>query len=241
MQDMDVAAVATAVPQKAAAQEGKTQSPEKGQEQGKSLIEMMQEAKEKAEQRRDSFQIKKNGSEYGDAAMEAYARLARARNHAEVNSAAGYARRRIAQFQAAVHSDEDNAERIKAAISQLRKAVGRARKKGRDLDREKLLQIRQAKAQKEKERRKAAQLGQELGRKRNMRMMRESGYLREVEIDNRLQDQLAKTRMELRAQMEKISAAAGPSVKAAMQQYAAQAAPVTAAAPVPEASVDVQA
>lgn len=206
-------------------------------EETKSLTEMMQEAKEKAEKRRDSFKLKKNGSQYGDAAMTAYSKLARARNQAEVNAAAGYARRRIAQFQGALSSDSDNSERIKAAIRQLQKAVGRARKKGRDLDREKVLQVRQKKAQQEQERRKAAQLNQELNRKKTLRMIRESGYLRETEIDNRLQAQLAQTRLELRAQAEKLAEHAAPSVEAAAQQYAAASSPVEAA---PAASVDVQ-
>ena len=134
-------------------------------------------------------------------------------------------------------SDSDNSERIKAAIRQLQKAVGRARKKGRDLDREKLLQTRQKRAQKEQERRKATRLNQELNRKKTMRVIRESGYLREAEIDNRLQAQLAQTRLELRAQAEKLAERAAPSVEAAVQQYAAAAAPAAA----PTASVDVQA
>lgn len=238
MSDMKITAVGMAAPQQTAAPAAETKTRSEPEQETKSLVEMMQEAREKAEARQDSFKMKKNGGEYGDAAMTAYARLAKAKNHAEVNSAAAYARRRIAQFQAALHSDSDNADRIRAAISQLKKAVGRARRKGKDLDREKLIQLRQRKAQQEKARRKAAQLGHELGRRQSMRMIRESGYLREVEIDNRLQAQLAQTRMELRAQMEKISAAAEPSVEAGMQQYAAQAAPV--AAPVPAASVDIQ-
>lgn len=210
---------------------------EPDEEEPKSLAEMMQEAKEKAEKRRDSFKLKKNGAQYGDAAMMAYSKLARARNQAEVNAAAGYARRRIVQFQGALGSDSDNSERIKAAIRQLQKAVGRARKKGRDLEREKLLRARQLKAQKEQERRKALQLNQELNRKKTMRVIRESGYLRETEIDNRLQAQLAQTRLELRAQAEKLAAGMEPSVEAAAQQYAAAAAPAVSA---PAASVDVQ-
>lgn len=239
MNDMGLAAVRTAVPPQAAA-EGTASSrpPGEREEEGKTLIEMMQEAREKAEAGRDSFQLKRNGSEYGDATMTAYSKLARARSHAEVNAAAGYARRRIAQFQAALSSDSDNADRIRAAIRQLQKAVGRARKKGRDLDREKLLEVRRRRAQQEKARRKAAHLGQELNRKQTMRMIRESGYLREAEIDNRLQDQLAQTKLELRLQAEKLSASLEPSVGAAMQQYAAQSAPA-ASAPAP-AEIDIQ-
>lgn len=246
MSGWDVSAVGMAVPQCGG---GETAAPAPAEEQpqplqpeqedeGKSLVEMMQEAKEKAEARRDSFKIKKNGSEYGDAAMTAYARLARARSQADVNAAASYARRRIVQFQAALRSDSDNSERIRAAIRQLQKAVGRARRKGRDLDREKLIQARQVKAQKEDQRRKAVQLGQELNRKKTMRMIRESGYLREAEVDDRLQAQMAQTRLELRTQAEKLAASVEPQVGAAAQQYAASV--PTSSAPAAAVSVDVQ-
>ena len=75
---------------------------------------------------------------YGDAPLEAYARLARAKDKAAVNAASGYARRRLAQFRTALHTDSDNAARIKAAINQLQKAINRGEKKKRELDREKL-------------------------------------------------------------------------------------------------------
>lgn len=219
----------------------KTQSPagpDSGQEQVESLREMLQEAREKAEERRESLKVRKSGTQYGDAAMMAYARLARAKSQGEVSAAAGYARRRIAQFQAALGSDSENSERIRAAIRQLQKAVGRAGKKKRELQREDLVRARQRRAQLEKQRRKAAGLNQELNRRRSMRMIREAGYLRETEIDNRLQDQLAQTRMELRAQAQELSAALGPSVEGAMREYAVQAGELSSA---PPAEVDIQA
>lgn len=71
-----------------------------------------------------------------------------------------------------------------------------------------------------------------------MRSIRERGYLRECEVENRLQDQLQQTRMELRQQMEDLNAAyGGVSPEAAAQQYAAQAA---APAPAPAPSVNIQ-
>lgn len=250
MSDWSVAAVGVAVPQtgtapaqgSAAPEEASVQSRPTGsqterEDKSKTLAEMMQEAREKAEKRRDSLKLRKNASQYGDAAMTAYARLARARNAGEVDAAAGYARRRISQFQAAVRSDEDNAERIKAAIRQLQKAVGRAGRKKRELRQEDLTRARQRKAQMEKQRRKAAHLGQQLNRSKTMRMIRESGYLREAEIDNRLQAQLAQTRLELREQAQKLAETVGPSLEAAAQSYAAG----SVAAPPPAASVDVQA
>ena len=48
------------------------------QRETKSIYEMMRDAKEKAEARRDQFKLPKN-ARYGDAPMTAYAKLARAR------------------------------------------------------------------------------------------------------------------------------------------------------------------
>ena len=159
----------------------------------KTLQEMLQEAREKAQQRRDALKLK-TPKRYGDAPMEAYARLSRARTVADVSSAAGYARRRIIQLKAAKRQDSENAGQIQAAINQLQKAVGRAGKKRRDLEREKLSEARRLKLERENKTRQAQRLKQELTRKKTMRMIRERGYLREAEIDNRLQAQLAETR-----------------------------------------------
>ena len=81
----------------------------------KTLQEMLQEAREKAQQRRDALKLK-TPKRYGDAPMEAYARLSRARTVADVSSAAGYARRRIIQLKAAKRQDSENAGQIQAAI-----------------------------------------------------------------------------------------------------------------------------
>lgn len=101
------------------------------EEDQKTLAEMMQEAQEKAEKQKDQFKLPKNSRRYGDTAIIAYSKLARARSLGEVDAASGYARRQIAQLRAAKGSDSENAERIQAAINQLQKAVNRAgRKKG---------------------------------------------------------------------------------------------------------------
>ena len=163
--------------------------------------------------------------------MEAYARLGRARTVSDVNAAAGYARRRLVQYQAALRRDSDNADRIRAAIGQLQKAVQRAGKKKRELEREKLIKIRQNKATQQNQSREALRLRQDLRRRQSMRLIRETGYLRETEIDNRLQDQMSETRMELRAQAQALTAAMGPSLDSAVQQYTAQATAVPAPAP----------
>lgn len=199
------------------------------------LHEMLREAREKAEQRRDSLKLKPNASQYGDAAMTAYAKLARARSQGDVSAAAGYARRQLARCRAALGSDRDNATRIKAAIRQLQKAVGRAGKKSRELRREDLLRAREKKARLERQRRKAAGLNQELNRRRTLRMIREGGYLREAEVDNRQQAQIAKVELELRQQAQELSAAVAPSLEGAAREYAA-----AESAPAPAGEVDIQ-
>lgn len=200
------------------------------------LHEMIKEAREKAEARRDSLQLKSN-VRYGDAPMEAYARLARARNTAEVNAASGYARRRIAQFKTAMRQDSENADRIRAAINQLQKAINRAGKKKKDLQREKLVEVRRKKSEQENQRREALRLRQELRHRKTMRVIREAGYIREAEVDNRLQAHLSETRMELRAQAQALSASISPSPDMAATQYSAQAAPVVEG---PSAEINLQ-
>lgn len=196
------------------------------------LREKLQEAREKAQERRDSLKLKPNASQYGDAAMTAYAKLARARNQGEVSAAAGYARRQIARCRAALGTDKDNATRIRAAIRQLQKAAGRAGKKSRELRREDLIRAREKRARLEEKRRKAAGLNQELNRRKTLRMIRESGYLREAETDNRQQAQIAKTELELRQQAQALSAAVAPALEGT--EYAAAVAP----APAPEVSIE---
>ena len=202
-------------------QDLKTASNASGRQESKSVYEMMRDAKEKAEARRDQFRQSKNTS-YGDAPLMAYAKLARARTAGEVTAASGFARRKILQLQSAMRSDPDNKERIQAAIRQLRKAVSRAGKKQRDLQREKLTEVRRKKALEEKERQKAMRLRQELSRARAVRSIRESGYIQEADMDNRTQEQLSAARLELRTQLQELSAStSGVSAAAAAHQYAA--------------------
>jgi len=201
------------------------------------LVEMMKEAREKAAEREKMFQLPKNSRHYGDAAITAYSKLARARSAGEVDAASGYARRQIAQLRAAKRSDSDNADRIQAAINQLQKAVNRAGRKKRELSQEKLTAKRQAKLEREKQTRKAKRLRQQLRNRQTTRAYRESGYLREAHLDNQLQDQLSAAKLELREQMQELSASVHMSVDAAAQQYAAAASPEASSAPAPEINV----
>ena len=114
------------------------------------LAEMMKDAREQIEQRKEQFKLPKNSRRYGDAAIMACSRLARARSPGEVDAASGYARRQIAQLRAAKRSDSDNAERIQAVINQLQKTVNRAGRKRRELSQERLEEKRQARLAREK-------------------------------------------------------------------------------------------
>lgn len=200
----------------------------------KTIHEMIREARARSEEREKLFKFTKH-TRYGDAPMEAYARLSRARTHSEVNAAAGYARRRIAQFKTALRQDSDNAVRIRAAIQQLQKAVQRAGKKKRELDRELLLERRRKKVLEEDRRREAQRLCTELKRQRVMRSIRESGYLRETEVENRLQAQLASTRAELQLQAQGLPSAAIPG--AGIERYTSVSAPP---GPPATAGIDLQ-
>lgn len=201
------------------------------QEDTLTLMERMIEAQKKAKEQRDKFRIPKN-TRYGDRAIEAYARLSRARRQSDVSAAASYARRQIAQLKIAKRQDDENAPRIQAAINQLQKAVVRAGKKKRDLNREELTEARRRRAAEKDQTAEAYRLRQELRRRQKLRMIREHGYIREAEIDERHQQQMAATRAEFRSQLENLAGSTGdPAVKA---QYAAQmAADGTAPAPTP--------
>ena len=209
------------------------------------IYEMMKEAREKADATREKFNSIKPKPRYGDAPMEAYARLARAKRPAEVNTAAGYARRQIARLKAAKQTDPDNAKRIQAAINQLQKAVQRAGKKNRELDREKIEQNRQKKLIQEKKSREARRQKQELLRKQAMRRIRESGYLREAEVDNRMQAHIAAVDMELREQAQKLASSFQPSMELVAKQYAADSAAMALPEELPAApasgEIDLQA
>lgn len=203
-----------------------------------SLSEMMKEAQQRADERERMFKKTKNPSRYGDAPIMAYSKLARARTAGEVDAASGYARRQIARLRAAKGSDSENADRIQAAINQLQKAVNRAGRKKRELSQEKTAAARQARLEKEERTREAKRQCQELRRKQAQRVIRESGYLREAEIDNRQQSQLAASRLELREQMQQLSAAVQPTLESAIQGYAAAEAAAAETPPAPEVSVE---
>ena len=219
------------------------QSLKKKDEQTASLTEMIRDAKEKADTQREKLKLAKATPRYGDAPLEAYARLSRAKTQSQAGSAAGYARRRIAQLEAAERSDPDHADQIRAAIAQLKKAVTRANKKKLEISKEQLARARQKRLLQENKRREAQRIRQELRKNQAMRAIRESGYFKETEIANRQADQLTATKMELKAQAEQLGAAVHASVDTAVQGYSVgtQLATVDVDAPMEAPQVNVQA
>ena len=135
--------------------------------------------------------------------------------------AAGYARRRIAQLRAALRTDSENTEEIKAALRQLEKAVSRAGKKKQDLQKEELKEARRERLIEDEERERAQRLNQELRRAKMLRFLRERSYMHEAVIDGQQQKMLSATRNELRQQAQALQGALGPSPEYAAQQYAA--------------------
>ena len=181
------------------------------------LHEMIAQAREQAETQR--ARVRLSGTKrYGDAPLEAYARLARARNQSDVGAAASYARRRITQLKTALRQDEENGERIRAAISQLQKAVVRAARKKSDLGREELVQRRQERCAQEEQRREELRMHQELQRQKAQRVIRESGYLSEAAISERMAAQMALERVQHTVPSPTASAVAA-------ERYSAAAAP----------------
>lgn len=215
---------------------------QESRDQSASLNEMIRDAKEKADAHREKLERAKPTPRYGDASLEAYARLQRAQSVAQVNSAAGYARRRIFQLKAAQRSDPDHADQIKATVNQLEKAVSRAGRKKLELNREQLSRARMKRMARENRRREEQRIRQELRKNQSMRAIRESGYFREAEIANRQADQLTATKMELKAQAEQLGITTYASLDTAMQGYssAVHTAEVVDA-PVSTPQVDVQA
>lgn len=205
------------------------------EDESQSLVEMIHEAQEKAKAQRDALQVPKN-THYGDAPLEAYARLARAKSRSQVDAASGFARRKIAQLKSALRTDGDNAIRIKGSIRQLEKAISRGEKKKRELDRERLAELRKARSEEQKKREEL-----ELRRRKTQRMIRESGYLREAQVSDRLATQLTATQMELRQQAQQLANAMSTSAESAAQQYTATAsAAVSAEAAAPTAGLSLE-
>lgn len=214
------------------------------EEEGPTLSELLRDAREKADaHQKELDKLKKVTPRYGDAPLEAYARISRARTPAQAGSAAGYARRRAMQLKAALRTDPEHADQIKAAAGQLEKAVGRANRKKLELNREQLSRARMKRLIRENKRREEQRLRQELRKSQTMRAIRESGYFKETEIANRQADQLTATKMELRAQAEQFDAAVHTSLDAALQGYSVgtQLATVDVDAPVQTPQVNVQA
>lgn len=139
----------------------------------KTLVEWMQEAKEKAEKLKEAFQVKVNSSIYNQPA-EIYSRLARAKTVQNVKSVMYTARNKIYQLKLAMGTaDNEDREKIRAVLSQLQGTIGKARRKASSLQEEALLQKRQKRAEQEKQMRKARRLAYTIKKQKTSRVSKE--------------------------------------------------------------------
>lgn len=208
----------------------------------KTLAEMMKEAKEQAEKIRKQFELPKNNSRYSLAAVEAYARLSRARSQTDVSAAASYARRQLAQCKTALRQGGGDTQRIQAAVRQLESAITRASRKKRELEDERLMEKRRAKAERQRDRQKAARLKYQLRRTKTLRALRESSYVSGAVMDGMQQAQMARQRAEQQLAAERAGIRPA-SADAVAQHYMAQQTittptPALEAAPAPAVSLE---
>ncbi len=208
----------------------------------RTLAEMMKEAKEQAEKIRKQFELPKNNSRYSLAAVEAYARLSRARSQTDVSAAASYARRQLAQCKTALRQGGGDTQRIQAAVRQLESAITRASRKKRELEDERLMERRRAKAERQRDRQKAARLKYQLRRTKTLRALRESSYVSGAVMDGMQQAQMARQRAEQQLAAERAGIRPA-SADAVAQHYLAQQAvttptPALEAAPAPAVSLE---
>ena len=190
-------------------QKGTRSAPTPAEPASLTIFEAMRAARRQAEQTAQRFKVRLP-VRYGDVPMMAYARLARARNRAEVQSAAGYARRRIAQLRSALRQDPDHQDAIRTALRQLEKLSIRAARKQRDMDQERILQLQRHKAAEQAQKREEARLTQEVQRRRVLRAIREESYLHEAAIEQGMQAYRAAKAAELAAQLPSRSPAPTP-------------------------------
>ncbi len=139
----------------------------------KTLVEWMQEAKEKAEKLRESFQVKVNSSIYSQPA-QIYSRLARAKTVQNVKGVMYTARNKIYQLKLAMNTaDKEDRDKIRAVLSQLQGTIGRARRKASSLEQEAFQQKRQKRAEQEKQIRKARRLAYTIKKQKTARVSKE--------------------------------------------------------------------
>lgn len=143
----------------------------------KSLAEMMEEARQKAEELRKKFQITVDKSAY-NAPSETYTKLAKARTVVNVKGVIADAERRIYNLKLALSlGPEEDRSKVRAALAQMERAVGRAQGKIKDLEGEEDLRLQQKKAEKQQQERHAEQLKMERERRQKLRHVREYGQI----------------------------------------------------------------
>ena len=138
------------------------------------------------QQQRDQAKAQKNAllrvrlqTNWRGAAVQTYLRLARASTVREAKSVAYSAANQVYQLKRALSGECEEATQVKAVLSQVQKAVIRAKLKARQLGDEQGLLQREKKAQEQERKARAMYLEQERQKRIVLRKTREEGYVRE--------------------------------------------------------------
>lgn len=143
------------------------------------LIETMKQMEKQMQEIKDKFKVKINSSIYNSPA-EVYAKLAQASTIPDVKGVVSTAEHNIYVLKSALGTcDKKDRNKIRAAIAQLEKAVGRAAGKVKDLTNEGNMKAQQKKAKMLNEEKKAERIRIELERQKTMRHSRERAQIEE--------------------------------------------------------------
>lgn len=214
-----------------AAEEKPSNFPEVNSPQNKTLVDWMNEAKEKADKLRKSFQVKNTSSFYHQP-TQIYSKLARAKTVGSVRSVMYNAQNKIYQLKRAISAaDDKDKDKLRAVLSQLQGSVARARRKVSSLEEESRLKRKQKRAEREQNFRKANRISYEVKRRRTARVSSEY-----ANINRSSMWALYMAHRDYREQMQEMRNSAMGIAPAGSQAYAPV---VSGSAPMPSAASTV--
>lgn len=144
------------------------------------IFDTMKKMQEQVDELRNKFKIIKANSALS-APIDIYSKLARARSIPEVKSVVSTARYKISKLKAMLRDCEDNEKnKIKAAMRQLEKAITRSYRKVRDLSQESNLSHEKTTAEIKDNKKLAEHKRNELYRRRAIRHIRERAQMDEA-------------------------------------------------------------
>lgn len=153
-----------------------------GKSEEETRLQKWKEMLEKLEQAKNQLKVKATPPK--DNSAQLTQRLVAATMQTEVRGVISDATRSLTSLRsAAVNCEKKDRAKIEALIRKMNKLINRASRKIRNLDDEQALSSRQKKAQQAKQDKRAAEMRDELRKRKMERMMREQRYLREAAKD----------------------------------------------------------